>query len=600
MKDPRKLLDDLKSAFGNNEKEKLESLISYAPFIHIKDPLFHKEVAQILYALGRDELSKKEYELSIRDGIEDYNVYITLAEIYMENGEYQKAVNLLRRGIEIFPTEEDLYIKLGEFYKARGELGAVELLFKLAYENTNNPYFKRKSIDLYEEEGETFKPQNIHIAKFLSLFRGREGVYARQWVDSKGNTGYSPIREPFTLKVAKNHLMGNYTIGLYQLREDNTVEFLVFDIDVSKKFLKDYFSSEKIHDEIERIFKRMVSDIVSFLKENQIKAYVEDSGFKGYHIWVFLDKPLSAALGRTFGMYVLQKLKIEEDMVYIEIFPKQMFLKGKDRLGNLIKLPLGIHRRSGKRSLFLNDELLPPKDQLSFLLEIEKTEKDRVVELCDVLKDELPPLDFVKQPPKDIEKEKEFVIEDDREFNILIRRCPVIGVLWDKVRAGAGLNSDESMVIVFTLGHLTNGPKVVNSILRRAGIFDEKSYLKSKLRGYPMGCPKIRKKIPYITLNTCKDCFSGEDLGTYPNPLLHLREFEKEDKDIEVVILEYVDILKKYEILKSRIDKVKDVILSYMEERGLDVLESENIVLEKSEDGNSLCIRARGDSDQKT
>ncbi len=600
MKDPRKLLDDLKSAFGNNEKEKLESLISYAPFIHIKDPLFHKEVAQILYALGRDELSKKEYELSIRDGIEDYNVYITLAEIYMENGEYQKAVNLLRRGIEIFPTEEDLYIKLGEFYKARGELGAVELLFKLAYENTNNPYFKRKSIDLYEEEGEAFKPQNIHIAKFLSLFRGREGVYARQWVDSKGNTGYSPIREPFTLKVAKNHLMGNYTIGLYQLREDNTVEFLVFDIDVSKKFLKDYFSSEKIHDEIERIFKRMVSDIVSFLKENQIKAYVEDSGFKGYHIWVFLDKPLSAALGRTFGMYVLQKLKIEEDMVYIEIFPKQMFLKGKDRLGNLIKLPLGIHRRSGKRSLFLNDELLPPKDQLSFLLEIEKTEKDRVVELCDVLKDELPPLDFVKQPPKDIEKEKEFVIEDDREFNILIRRCPVIGVLWDKVRAGAGLNSDESMVIVFTLGHLTNGPKVVNSILRRAGIFDEKSYLKSKLRGYPMGCPKIRKKIPYITLNTCKDCFSGEDLGTYPNPLLHLREFEKEDKDIEVVILEYVDILKKYEILKSRIDKVKDVILSYMEERGLDVLKSENIVLEKSEDGNSLCIRARSDSDQKT
>ncbi len=594
------LLKEIKISFEKKDDERLKSLLSSAPFVGVRDPAFHEEVAKILNIMGETELSKKELELSIRDNTTNLSSFITLAELYVEEGEHKKGIDILRRGIELFPQEEELYIKLGNIYEARGELGALNILYKLAYEKTNNSYFREKVTVLREsqEEEETWEPKNIHLVKFLSLFRGRDGVYARQWIDNNGNTGYSPIREPFTLKVAKNHILGNYTVGLYQLREDNTIMFLVFDIDIAKRFLGKYLSSQKIHREIDDSLKATTLSLMEFLKTNGINAYVEDSGFKGYHIWIFFDSPLPSALGKAFGAYVLKRLHLEEEMIHVEVFPKQASLKKQESLGNLIKLPLGIHKRSGRRALFLSEDLSPLKDQFSFLLAIEKTKKEKIEDLYDKLKEEIPPVRFTKETEIE-EKEEEFTLEEDKEFNILIKRCPVIGTLWEKVCTGGGLNGEESTVIIFTLGHLTNGPKIVNTILRRAGIFNEKSYLKSRLNSNPMGCPKIRKKIPYITVNVCKDCFSGIEIGTYPNPLLHLKVFEKEEKDIEAMVFEYIDLMKKYRVLKSQVETSRNEILSYMEERGLEKIELDNFVVGRTEDGNDLYIRARSNPDKK-
>jgi len=89
------------------------------------------------------------------------------------------------------------------------------------------------------------------IALFRSLFRGREGVYARRWENDDGRRGYMPVvvkdwkainksrpeerkkvdqktRKfiPLTDAVIENHLLGKETVGVYPLLPDETCWFL--------------------------------------------------------------------------------------------------------------------------------------------------------------------------------------------------------------------------------------------------------------------------------------------------------------------------------------------------------------------------------------
>ncbi len=93
----------------------------------------------------------------------------------------------------------------------------------------------------------------------------------------------------------------------------------------------------------------------------------ENSGYKGRHYWVFLEEPETADVLHLFGRLLLasQAMQLPPGM-HLEFFPKQARVRSKG-LGNLIKLPLGIHRRTGYRSLLLDDQGQPVPDALAAL-----------------------------------------------------------------------------------------------------------------------------------------------------------------------------------------------------------------------------------------
>ena len=96
------------------------------------------------------------------------------------------------------------------------------------------------------------------IRIFRSLFRGREDVYPIRWERADGRKGYSPRGErdwlaynaarpedreridretktylPLTDQVARAHLKGEITIGVYPLLQDESCWFLAADFDKS-------------------------------------------------------------------------------------------------------------------------------------------------------------------------------------------------------------------------------------------------------------------------------------------------------------------------------------------------------------------------------
>jgi hypothetical protein len=176
------------------------------------------------------------------------------------------------------------------------------------------------------------------VEKIVSLFRHRfiqrDDCYPVQYGNNGG--GYTVVKAKLTDDVILSHLRGGKTIGLYG-SPDSMTKWLCIDIDIL--------------DEV------AVREVQNHLRRFNIPHLTEFSGKKGYHIWVFFDKPYPNHVARVLASAVAFEH---------EIFPKQDRV-GEGKLGNLIKAPLGKHQATENWCLFLDKDLQPEKDQYGTL-----------------------------------------------------------------------------------------------------------------------------------------------------------------------------------------------------------------------------------------
>jgi hypothetical protein len=163
------------------------------------------------------------------------------------------------------------------------------------------------------------------IERYRDLFINREDAYATQRMDGS----YICRKEEVTDKVLVDHLKGRITCGWYCLSKDNQIKWACVDAD-----------SEDGQKLLQRVSQR--------LKGLEIPSYIEESREGRGHLWIFLE-PLAAKHVRK----VLERV-VEEGM---EVFPKQNRISRKG-YGSLVRGPLGIHLKTGKRYGFLDPETL--------------------------------------------------------------------------------------------------------------------------------------------------------------------------------------------------------------------------------------------------
>ncbi|MFH0822119.1 MAG: tetratricopeptide repeat protein, partial [Pseudomonadota bacterium] len=211
----------------------------------VRDSAVHLAWAEVFEELGfMDELIL-ELNLSIRDDPDRLETYPRLAEVFLDQGLPQRAAKVYAALVEREPDKPEHYQGLGEALKEAREFEKARAAYQDGLDKTGDDRFKSLIRDLgfldqpqdaseIQADVERLEPARHQLVTFTGLFAGREGVHARQWVSPTGKTGYNPVEEPFSPRVAENHILGNYTVGVYPVRLDNTVNFIAFDLDGSK------------------------------------------------------------------------------------------------------------------------------------------------------------------------------------------------------------------------------------------------------------------------------------------------------------------------------------------------------------------------------
>ncbi len=215
------------------------------------------------------------------------------------------------------------------------------------------------------------------IALFRQLFRGRDDVYPKLWVNSKtGKRGYAPacanewVRGvcekprvrcgecphqaflPVGDRIILEHLRGDHVIGVYPLLADETTWFLAADFDKASwvedlAALRETCRGLGLHPAVER----------------------SRSG-NGAHIWFFFSAPVAAVIARRMGCFLITETMSRRHRLsmhsYDRLFPNQDTMP-RGGFGNLIALPFQDGPRQNGNTVFLDEQMIPFSDQWAYL-----------------------------------------------------------------------------------------------------------------------------------------------------------------------------------------------------------------------------------------
>ncbi|MBM4318969.1 MAG: tetratricopeptide repeat protein [Deltaproteobacteria bacterium] len=592
----------------------------------------HRQLGELAEQLGRLELAITEYNLALRGAPAQPEVLRRLARLRADRGELPRAERAYRRLLELEPADVEARLELGALLEDLGRTAeatalyggseqgpgsarlqqaarrlarapayppaapaGVQLAATRAPADSSEPGAARGGAGEAEADPlAEIEPGDADLITFASLFAGREGVHARQWASPTGRYGYTPVHEPFTPAVARQHLLGTYTVGIYPVRMDSTAHFLAFDLDVARFALGQAGRTPRGLDGLLGLACRAAGRLLDAAASLDLPALLESSGWKGWHVWLFFAAPIPAAALRRLGQALLRRAGPLPAEVTVELFPKQARV-APGSLGNLIKLPLGVHRVTGRRALLTDATGRPFADQLAALRGTGRVARGQVSELLARLEPEEEAATraggggFAAEPeaersadrteqgggatgaeagrvipfpgqgagrgqpsrrapraaaldePADGEEaagwpgEQEpqtalphpvvepYQPEDDLELQWLAQRCSVLGEVLRRAEVHGVLSNDERLALTYTVGHLATGPQAVNALLARTLTTEASAFLKSRLRGHPMSCPKLRSRLPDIAAAVSCDCRFDAQAGLYPTPLLHLQ-----------------------------------------------------------------------------
>jgi hypothetical protein len=162
------------------------------------------------------------------------------------------------------------------------------------------------------------------LAEMLSdRFIQRQDLFACQLQDGR----YVCNHLPYKPSLMVSHLKGGITLGVYILDSNSLTRFTVIDIDDEMGF-------------------ELVKDMSRDLLAKDIANYLETSR-RGGHMWLFFREGIPGEKARGFGLGLLDTYNIKA-----EVFPKQNRLSQGP--GSLIRMPFGIHRKTGERYGFIS------------------------------------------------------------------------------------------------------------------------------------------------------------------------------------------------------------------------------------------------------
>ncbi|MBZ4663729.1 MAG: hypothetical protein JG776_1444 [Caloramator sp.] len=323
----------------------------------------------------------------------------------------------------------------------------------------------------FEELYLEVKAKLEYFSKFRCIFDNGNNFY---YVFDEKLNEYLKINNKIEDNIIKQHLNGNIIVSIKLEKINGTSNVLVFDIDCK--------------DNLEEAY-NIAKDIKITLKNKGYTGYIEFSGKKGYHVWVFFDDFYSVKILNKLAEEIIKNVDVKNCIV--EIKPRETVLVETE---NCIKLPLGIHPITKKRSTFLDLDDISDVVKNTFILEIEKSS-----EWIENIKEKYP------------------------EAYKVIKNCEVIKRIILLGLNKRSLSHFDRLILLYNFVFIDKGIEFLHFYMSNLDNYSyniTEKYI-SRAPERPISCKKIKeylKDTNYVDVCDCK--FDITD-GFYPTPILH-------------------------------------------------------------------------------
>jgi hypothetical protein len=361
------------------------------------------------------------------------------------------------------------------------------------------------------------------ISTFLSIFAGRASGYAEEIRTDDGRRVLLYMDTPLDAVAVRRHLGAERTLAIYPCREEATVTACVVDVDIGKRSLLLHPPGSPDFPRLAQAARSDALALVTALRVHGVPAYVEWTGRRGYHVWVFLEEPVPVSAARQALQALIVEAGNPPDGVTREIFPKEAGA-GAGQRGGAVKLPLGVHVQTGDRSSFLDDSgrhLTSPWDHVRAMVRVPASAFLRLIENC------RPPEGPRLSKPKRLQFGTVPAIVatlPDGPVKQVVAGCAAVAHLVEKARHTGYLNHQERVTLLLVLGHVgAEGKAFLEEVMRWCLNYDAAITRKfmRKMFGKPVSCPKLRERHPEVAADVACDCRFRLGRRMYPSPVLH-------------------------------------------------------------------------------
>lgn len=262
-----------------------------------------------------------------------------------------------------------------------------------------------------------------------------------------------------------------------------------------------------------------------------------------------------------------EKLEKTDDDISIEFFPNRSRIRNGS-YGQSIKLPGGMHIKSGKRSGFCNEQFEPVEMSYEFLTGIAKYTLMAVKKILGTMSG------AEKEPKKrELSLELEGFAELPPSVKVVLEKCNLVRYLCQKAQTTGYLSHFERLTILYVFGHLgEEGKTFVHTVMEFTLNYQYHVTEKfiQKLPAKPVSCVKLRDQYKQITAEYGCSCNFRRTKNCYPSPVLHALKNSSDvadditiptsrtlTKKVEEKVIEEINIHKKVQDLAVRIVEMK-------------------------------------------
>lgn len=416
------------------------------------------------------------------------------------------------------------------------------------------------------------------VRLFYELFVGREDTYAEESMAQRRVVEQK--NEPLTEDVIREHLSGVQTICTYVQRPNSTAKYLVIDLDVSKKiFLKYSAESPEFTQYMKQCF-QVTAETLKVLDRLGLKGYAEYSGCRGYHIWVFFTEWIPVRYIHALSRIITEQIKeVQSEEISVEYFPDERKLRAGNA-GQRIKLPLGIHSRSGLRSYFLDEHLESVTDPSAWMKDIAHFSLPALKRIIGMFGGQRKESSPVSGREDILDRDLEGFGKLSAEVQTVLGRCNLMCYLCQKARKTGYLSHFERQSILYVFGHMgEEGKEFVHQVMSYTLNYQYQTTERflNKLPGKPVSCIKLREQYRQITAEIGCTCNFKRTKNCYPSPVLHaLKSTDVEDgqitipssrtlsKEKEKTVYQEINVHRKVQELAEKIVEMK------RQKRGID------------------------------